>query len=155
MQTTMTVPVHVTKTLAEIEAEIAERNREISQLTQTRDTLRELFGVPPPEPEATPKPKAKPVRTPKAAMEPQPETADSSRTTGRAMTAQTLGVVAEIRKAPEPFTSISLVTNTASGMDKGTMAKLLCRLEGKGWIARVGRGLFQRTANFPAETPTN
>ena len=56
------------------------------------------------------------------------------------------------RSAAEPFTAISLAL--ATGLEAKFCSNRLFKWQEKKYVEKVGRGAFNRSATFPAETPT-
>ena len=53
------------------------------------------------------------------------------------------------RKCPEPFTTESLAV--ATGLDGKTCGNFISRSAMKGWLVKVERGTYKRSATYPAE----
>ena len=139
---------HVRKTVEEIDGDIVALTRDINRLTDTRQALVDLYGG------ETDVPAAPTVQTPKRAPKPKgggrPVAAGIG--SGRAPTADTVKLMVATRSAAEPFTAISLAL--ATGLEAKCCSNRLFKWQEKKYVEKVGRGAFNRSATFPAETPT-
>ena len=140
-----TIETSAGRVLTHIEAEIAVRENELTQLRVTKQSLTELFGLAPAA-----------VQTPGTAGEKTGGATAAGAGTGdrgKAPSADTVKVVAVMRTCPEPFTTASLTV--ATGLKVKLIGNLLARYAENGYLERVGRGEYKRTQTFPQQAPTD
>jgi len=137
---TIEMKPHFRKTVEEIDADILNLESDVQALRGVRAVLVKLYGGTSDLPEpAAPKKRGE--------AKPQPPAAGAPETSGRA-TAEGIKIMAFVRSAPEPFSSVSV--GIGAGVESKTAGNYLQRWLVKGYLQKVGRGSFQRTATFPA-----
>jgi len=149
---------HITKTLADLNFEIAARQKEINQLTVAKDALTELYGqlgaIVEPKPVKASKPakakrksKTKAVRPILRVVAPSsassPDSAPANGEEPLRVGSLQHRVLVECRKLPAPFTAAAVAV--ATGIEEKAAGNALYILGNKKLVEQVGRDGIAKT----------
>ena len=129
--------------LAEFDEDIAKLQADVEKLRAARAIVNELYGgdIPPEE-----KSKRKYQRSAKIAPEIKTNTLPQDDSGTRS--ADTVGLIAVVRKLPEPFNAKNIAIAVGCSQKKAANFIGAPGLR-HGWLTRVGYGQYQRTEKFP------